>query len=221
MGNKEDLTPEPQDLGDSLPGTPPPPPAGQPESERIKGFNRKINELNTALASKTAALNELKIQYDTDIQSRADAMATLEQELADARSKLATAENAHKTVMTQFQEAQGKLATRESRDEQRKLLLGSEEIDLLPFFESGNFPLDGVADMETLKVKASQFRNMMSRVVQKQFTGAQDQTPPPAPNPTGLSQEELGAWLMDPANENKPEYDKFNQAFIALAPTDH
>lgn len=214
----EDPTPEPQGDGGSPQGTPPTPPDGQPESERIKGFTRKINELQATIATLNTNLSALQKKYDVDVTAHKDAASTASQQITQLQTQIEALNTSLSGLQQTKVDLERQLAGKAAKDKQRELLLKSEEVDLLPFFEGGNFPLDGVEDVDGVKAKAASFRNLITGIAKKQFQGAQDQTPPPLPNTTGMSYEQLGAWLNDPTNWDSPQLPAFQKAFIDLAP---
>lgn len=170
---------------------------GQPNEveERIKGLQRVIAQKDQAVASAERAAQEAM-----------SAAAEKEREAARLKLEMEPLNIAKTKAEEEAEKLRAALAERDTKDKIRAAIVGaSGGLDLLPFFEAGVFTPKDPEDVET---KIAAFRATIEGITKKGVNRALEGAtpPPPTPDVSKETKEELYAWLTDVKNTNSPEF---------------
>lgn len=215
--------------------TPPSGQQGQPVDweARFKGLQREFNTLKTQadaltqqLTAKETVNTNLATENATLKMRQAEIAAQYEGQLTEAKSQVATANQALALKDGELAKLTGKLGAMEKEQVVRKAM-SSEYRDLIPFVDSGYLkPLDADGNPlegDALKAHLDGFKTMLSGSAAQSLDASLAGTKPPAGQPTGTvpgakSQDQLREWLDSNTHldSNDPEWVKHSEAYIDL-----
>lgn len=182
-----------------------------------KGLQRKYNELERTLTSKDEALQKITDQLSIAKSSGQDALTSAQAQLAQLQTDLKNKDNAFQLAQTQTQTLQQKLASLETKETLRGKLTALKAADLIPLVDAGDLTFDSLED-DAVKAKVEGFRERLRSLGVTQ-TPAQDPKGAAVPNLLLGSQDttpdldKMFQWLMDPANQDHPDYNKTSTVY--------
>lgn len=189
-----------------------PAPEGQTENwqERFKGLQKAYNKLQTEHEAATArandaenALKSANAQLVEATKSHQSEVNTLKGQMTQFEAQVAELSKTNSTLQADL----GKFQTKESA---RQAVINAKAADLLPFVDAGNLSVAGL-EGDALTAELTKFRNLIAEVAGKQVNQEMAGSSPALSGASPEASKFKGAedmfdWLMNPANETKPEW---------------
>lgn len=201
-------------------------PEGQGENweQRFKGLQREYNKRQTELEAAAAratdaenAVKETRTQLLEVTKSSQSLKSELEAQLGQFKAQVEDLTKVKTTIEAELGQYKGKEAARST-------LIKAEASDLIPFVDAGALNVTGL-EGEALTQHLQTFRGLLKswgteRTMDK-LAGSSPSLTPSASVASGdlKKPDEMFDWLMEPANESKPEYANIYSQYLKATKT--